>query len=157
MAIKNFKGNHVGDVNEKAEEVKVRDCMSKNIILFRKGQSIIEVVETIMRYRISGGPVVDENDKLIGVISEGDCIKQISDSRYYNMPMELTLIEDYMTKGIDTISPDTNLFDAAQKFISSKHRRFPVVENGKILGIVSQKDVLRTALMLKGYSWKHDS
>lgn len=157
MAIKNFKGNHVGDVNEKAEEVKVRDCMSKNIILFRKGQSIIEVVETIMRYRISGGPVVDENDKLIGVISEGDCIKQISDSRYYNMPMELTLIEDYMTKGIDTISPDTNLFDAAQKFISSKHRRFPVVENDKILGIVSQKDVLRTALMLKGYSWKHDS
>ncbi|MGO1751041.1 CBS domain-containing protein [Psychroflexus halocasei] len=157
MAIKNFKGNHVGDVNEKAEEIKVRDCMSKNIILFQKGQSIIEVVETIMRYRISGGPVVDENDKLIGVISEGDCIKQISDSRYYNMPMELTLIEDYMTKGIDTISPDTNLFDAAQKFITSKHRRFPVVENDKILGIVSQKDVLRTALMLKGYSWKHDS
>lgn len=157
MAIKNFKGNHVGDVNEKAEEIKVKDCMSPNIILFRKGQSIIEVVETIMRYRISGGPVVDENDKLIGVISEGDCIKQISDSRYYNMPMELTMIEDYMTKGIDTISPDTNLFDAAQKFISSKHRRFPVVENDKILGIVSQKDVLRTALMLKGYSWKHDS
>lgn len=157
MAIKNFKGNHVGDVNEKAEEIKVRDCMSKNIILFRKGQSIIEVVETIMRYRISGGPVVDENDKLIGVISEGDCIKQISDSRYYNMPMELTMVEDYMTKGIDTISPDTNLFDAAQKFITSKHRRFPVVENDKILGIVSQKDVLRTALMLKGYNWKHDS
>lgn len=157
MAIKNFQGNHVGDANEKAEEIKVRDCMSPNVILFRKGQSIIEVVETIMRYRISGGPVVDENEKLIGVISEGDCIKQISDSRYYNMPMELTLVEDYMTKTTETISADTNLFDVAQKFISSKHRRFPVVKEDKVIGIVSQKDVLRTALMLKGYSWKHKS
>ncbi|MDN6280797.1 MAG: CBS domain-containing protein, partial [Psychroflexus sp.] len=144
-------------VNEKAEEIKVKDCMSPNVILFRKGQSIIEVVETIMRYRISGGPVVDENEKLIGVISEGDCIKQISDSRYYNMPMELTLVENYMTKSTETISPDTNLFDVAQKFITSKHRRFPVVKDEKIIGIVSQKDVLRTALMLKGYSWKHKS
>lgn len=155
MGIKSFQGNHVGEANKKAEKITVRDCMSKNMILFTKNQSVIEVVEKLIKHRISGGPVVDENQRVIGVISEGDCIKQISESRYYNMPMEDTSIEKYMSKQVDTMSPDVNLFDAANRFLVSKRRRFPVVENDKIIGIVSQKDILRTALYLKGCSWKY--
>lgn len=71
------------------------------------------------------------------------------------MPMEDTSVEKYMSKEVDVISPDMNLFDVANLFLKSKRRRFPVVEDDKIIGIVSQKDVLRTALMLKGFSWKH--
>lgn len=156
MGIKNFQGNQVGEANKKAEKITVRDCMSKNMILFTKDQSVIEVVEKLIKHRISGGPVVDENHNVIGIISEGDCIKQISESRYYNMPMEDTSIEKYMSKEVDNMSPDINLFDAAHRFLISKRRRFPVVENGKIIGIVSQKDILRTALYLKGSSWKYD-
>jgi len=87
MGIKSFQGNHTGEANNKAEKITVRDCMSKNMILFTKDQSVIEVVEKLIKHRISGGPVVDDNRHVIGVISEGDCIKQISESRYYNMPM----------------------------------------------------------------------
>ena len=130
--------------------------MSKNMILFNKAQSVIEVVEILIKFRISGGPVVDEQKRVIGIISEGDCIKQISESRYYNMPMEDVSVEKYMSKDVNTISPDVNLFDAAHLFLKSKIRRFPVVENDRIIGIVSQKDILRTALMLKGFSWKHN-
>ncbi|RRO25582.1 CBS domain-containing protein [Flavobacteriaceae bacterium 14752] len=155
MGIKSFQGNHVGEANIKAEKITVRDCMSKNMILFTKDQSVIEVVEKLIKHRISGGPVVDENKHVIGVISEGDCIKQISESRYYNMPMEDTSIEKYMSTEVDTISPDINLFDAAHRFLVSKRRRFPVVENNIIIGVVSQKDILRTALYLKGCSWKY--
>jgi len=60
-----------------------------------------------------------------------------------------------MSKEVDTMSPEINLFDAANRFLVSKRRRFPVVENDKIIGIVSQKDILRTALYLKGCSWKY--
>lgn len=155
MGIKNFQGKHVGDVNAKAEKITVRDCMSQSMILFKKEQSIIEVVETLIKFRVSGGPVVDDQKQVIGVISEGDCVKQISESRYYNMPMEDTSVEKYMSKDVDIVSPDMNLFDVANLFLTSKRRRFPVVEEGKIIGIVSQKDILRTALMLKGFSWKH--
>lgn len=154
MGIKNFQGKHVGDANEKAEKTTIRDCMSTNMILFKKEHSVIEVVEKLIKYKISGGPVVNDKHEVIGIISEGDCIKQISESRYYNMPMEATTIEKYMTTGVETISPDENLFDAAELFINSKRRRFPVVENKKIIGVVSQKDILRTALLLKGYNWK---
>mgnify|MGYP000270531769 CR=1 FL=1 len=155
MGIKNFQGNQIGETNVKAEKITVRDCMSKSMILFTKDQSIIEVVETLIKFRVSGGPVVDDRKCVIGIISEGDCVKQISESRYYNMPMEDTSVEKYMSREVDVISPDVNLFDAAQLFLKSKRRRFPVVEDGKIVGIVSQKDILRTALMLKGFSWKH--
>jgi CBS domain-containing protein len=155
MAIKNFQGHQVGEANAKAEKITVRDCMSKTMVLFSKDQSIIEVVEKLIKHRISGGPVVDEQHRVLGVISEGDCIKQISESRYYNLPMEDTNVEKYMSKNVETISPDVNLFDAANKFLASKHRRFPVVEHNKIIGIVSQKDILRTCLQLKGSSWKY--
>lgn len=155
MGIKSFQGHQKGEANKKAEKITVRDCMSKNMILFKKEQSVIEVVEQLIKHRISGGPVVDDHHHVIGVISEGDCIKQISESRYYNMPMEDTTIEKYMSTEVDTISPDINLFDAANTFLKSKRRRFPVVEKNKIIGIVSQKDILRTCLLLKGATWKY--
>lgn len=155
MGIKSFQGKQIGEANVKAEKITVRDCMSQSMILFSKDQSIIEVVDMLIKFRVSGGPVVDDQKRVIGVISEGDCVKQISESRYYNMPMEDTTVERYMSKEVENISPDLNLFDAANLFLRSKRRRFPVVEDGKIIGIVSQKDILRTALMLKGFSWKH--
>lgn len=155
MGIKSFQGNQVGEAKVKAELITVKDCMSKSMILFHKDQSIIEVVETLIKFRVSGGPVVDEHKRVIGIISEGDCVKQISESRYYNMPMEDTKVGKYMTTEVETVSPDLNLFDIANLFLKSKRRRFPVVEGGIIIGIVSQKDVLRTSLMLKGFSWKH--
>jgi len=155
MGIKSFQGKQVGDANVKAEKITVRDCMSQSMILFNKDQSIIEVVDMLIKFRVSGGPVVDEQKRVIGIISEGDCVKQISESRYYNMPMEDTSVERYMSREVETIAPDMNLFDVANLFLKSKRRRFPVVEEDRIIGIVSQKDVLRTALMLKGFSWKH--
>lgn len=155
MGIKSFQGKHIGAANVKAEKITIRDCMSTNMILFKKNQSVIEVVEQLIKHRISGGPVIDDHHHVIGIISEGDCIKQISESRYYNMPMEDTSIEKYMSKNVDTISPNINLFDAAHQFLVSRRRRFPVVENKKIIGVVSQKDILRTVLYLKGSSWKY--
>ncbi len=155
MAIKNFQGNQVGDANARAEKITIRDCMSRTMVVFKKNQSIIEVVDKLIKHRISGGPIVDDQMHVLGVISEGDCIKQISESRYYNMPMEDTSVERYMTKNVETISPDVNLFDAANIFLKSKRRRFPVVEHNKLIGIVSQKDILRTVLQLKGSSWKY--
>ena len=155
MGIKSFQGKQVGEANVQAEKITVRDCMSQSMILFHKDQSIIEVVDMLIKFRVSGGPVVDEQKRVIGIISEGDCVKQISESRYYNMPMEDTRVERYMSREVETISPDVNLFDVANLFLKSKRRRFPVVEEDRIIGIVSQKDVLRTALMLKSFSWKH--
>jgi CBS domain-containing protein len=58
-----------------------------------------------------------------------------------------------MIKDIETIDGDMNIFDAAEKFISSKRRRFPIVKEGKLVGQISQKDILKAALKLKGHTW----
>ena len=155
MGIKSFQGSR-RDQKKAADNspIKVKDYMTTNLITFKPEQPIEEVIETLIKYRISGGPVVNDKNELVGIISEGDCIKQISESRYYNMPLEKTTIEKLMAKEIDTIDGNMNVFDAATKFIQSKHRRFPILENGKLVGQISQKDVLKAAMKLKGQNWK---
>ena len=116
-------------------------------------QSVMEVMNTLIKRRISGGPVVNEKNELVGIISEGDCIKQISESRYYNHPMENIKVDQHMARNVETIDGNMNVFDAASKFIESKHRRFPIVENGKLVGQISQMDILKAAIELKGHTW----
>lgn len=136
--------------------IKVSDYMTTNLITFRSDQRIEQVIDAIIKHRISGGPVINEKNELIGVISEGDCIKQISESRYYNMPMNNDTVEKHMVKNVETIDGNMNIFDAANKFLESKRRRFPIVENGKLVGQISQKDILKAALSLKGQHWRTD-
>jgi len=155
MGIKSFQGAR--KVQQKVTEdipIRVSDYMTRDLITFTKDQSIEDVMDKLIKYRISGGPVVNEKNELIGIISEGDCIKQISESRYYNMPMSKDTIEKYISKDVDTIDGNMNVFDAASKFLQSRHRRFPILENGKLIGQISQKDVLKAAMKLKGQNWK---
>ena len=134
--------------------VKVCDYMTRKLITFKTDERMEKVIDTLIKYRISGAPVVNEKHELIGIISEGDCIKHISESRYYNMPMDNNTVKKHMIKNVDTIDGNMNIFDAANKFLESKHRRFPIVENGKLVGQISQKDILKAALALKGHNWK---
>lgn len=154
MGIKSFQGKQIGERPLQAENIRVEDYMTRTMITFRRDQSVLEVMELLVKNKISGGPVVNDKMELIGIISEGDCIKQISESRYYNMPIENMEVEKYMVTKVETITPDMNLFDAANKFLSLRKRRFPVCKNGKLVGLISQSDVLKAALKLTGNSWK---
>ncbi len=156
MAIKSFQGarKSQSQQTDKSEAFKVSDYMTRKLITFKPEQTVEEVIQKLIQHKISGGPVVNDQNELIGIISEGDCIKQISDSRYYNMPFEHNKIEAHMARNVETIDGDTNIFDAANKFIQSKRRRFPIVENGKLVGQISQKDILKAAMNLRGQNWK---
>ncbi|MFD2542722.1 CBS domain-containing protein [Lacinutrix gracilariae] len=154
MGIKSFQGARKQQNVVDQKPLKVSDYMSKSLITFRPDQSVEEVIETLIANKISGGPVVNENNELVGIISEGDCLKQISESRYYNMPMAKDNVEKRMITEVETIDGNMDLFDAANKFLDSKRRRFPILENGKLVGQISQKDILKAALQLKGHNWK---
>lgn len=155
MGIKSFQGSRRSKQQTTDNTpIKVKDYMTRKLITFRPEQSVEEVIDTLIKYRISGGPVVNEKNELVGIISEGDCIKQISESRYYNMPLDNNSVEKHMARNVDTIDGNMNVFDAASKFVNAKRRRFPIVENGKLVGQISQKDILKAALRLKGRTWK---
>ncbi len=152
MGIKSFQGPRKPQTKDEVP-LKVSDYMTRKLITFRPDQSIEEVIEAIIKYKISGGPVVNEKNELIGMISEGDCIKHISESRYYNMPMDVNRIEQRMVRNVETIDGNMNIFDAANKFLLEKRRRFPIVENGQLVGQISQKDILKATVKLKSQNW----
>ncbi|MDA0177786.1 MULTISPECIES: CBS domain-containing protein [Mesoflavibacter] len=154
MGIKSFEAPKKGQQMVDDVSLKVKDYMTKDLITFKPNQTVEDVVETLIKNKISGGPVINDNNELIGIISEGDCIKQISESRYYNAPTQDSLVENHMIKNVETIDGNLNIFDAANKFLSAKRRRFPIVEDGKLVGQISQKDILKAAMQLKGHNWK---
>jgi len=153
MGIKSFTGPRKKQEPEKTP-LSVRDYMTRDLITFKPDQAVEEVIDLLIKHRISGGPVVDEDGKLVGIISEGDCIKHISESRYYNMPLEEGKVSSRMIRNVETMDGNMNIFDAAKKFLEVRRRRFPILENGRLVGQISQKDILKATVQLKSQNWK---
>ncbi|NER12964.1 CBS domain-containing protein [Leptobacterium flavescens] len=153
MAIKSFQGAREKVKKEYNAPLLVEDHMMKSLVTFSPEQSILEVMELFIKHRISGGPVVNDKEELVGIISEADCMKQISESRYFNMPILDKSVERFMTKEVETIPHDTSIFDAASVFYKSNRRRLPVLQKGKLVGQISRKDVVVAALKLSSQNW----
>ena len=153
MGIKSFQGRRAEPEKIQSLPIRVEDYMTRSLITFRKEQLVIEVMEALIKNKISGAPVVNERNELVGIISDGDCMKQISESRYYNMPIGDMRIEKYMETNVTTIAKDMSIFDCASLFYKHDCRRFPIMENGKLIGQISRKDILCAALKLRGQNW----
>lgn len=156
MGIKSFMGPRAKTVSKKEYDapILVSDYMTQNLITFRTDQSILEVMELFTKHNISGGPVLDDNGFLVGIISEADCMKQISESRYFNQPILDKSVEKFMTKEVETIPHDISIFDAAGIFDKHNRRRLPVMRDGILVGQISRKDIVVAALKLNGQNWK---
>ena len=153
MPVKSFQGERAKTKKVTPSKLIVSDIMTRRLILFSPDQSIHEVMKTFIKHRISGGPVVSKAGELVGIISEADCMKQISESRYFNMPILDKSVGHFMTKKVDTIESSMNVFDAAAKFSKSSRRRYPVLDKGSLVGQVSRKDIVVAALNMKSQTW----
>ena len=125
----------------------------QNLVTVRPDQSINEVINILIEKRISGAPVLDENKRLVGIISERDCLRIIVDQAYHNLPHNSPIVSDYMTREVKTLSPNSTVVDAATEFLNSAIRRMPVVENGVLIGQISRIDILRAAKSISPASW----
>ena len=153
MPVKSFQGERAQTKRFMPSKLIVSDIMTRRLILFNPDQSIHEVMKTFIKHRISGGPVVSKAGELVGIISEADCMKEISESRYFNMPILDKSVRHFMTQKVDTIESSMNVFDAAAKFSKSSRRRYPVLEKGSLVGQVSRKDIVVAALNMKSQTW----
>ena len=135
------------------QALQVKDFMTRTLITFNPEQPLNEVTQTLISKGISGGPVVDKHGKLVGMISEGDCLKQVVRGKYNNSPVMIGVVKDYMTEDPITISPIHNVFEVAKLFLELRLRRFPVLENGKLVGQISQRDVIKAIQDLKNETW----
>lgn len=153
MGIKSFQGVRKVTKKQYNAPILVTDYMTRKLITFSPEQSILEVMELFTKHNISGGPVLDRNGFLVGIISEADCMKEISESRYFNQPILDKSVESHMTRDVETIQHDMSIFDAACAFYKNNRRRLPVMEKGLLVGQISRKDVVIAALKLNGQNW----
>ncbi|MDC6350345.1 CBS domain-containing protein [Zeaxanthinibacter sp. PT1] len=156
MGIKSFQGRRAKAEAKKEYDapILVADYMTTKLVTFRPDQSILEVMELFAKHHISGGPVLDDNGFLVGIISEADCMKQISESRYFNQPILDKNVERFMTENVETIEHDISIFDAAGVFHKNNRRRLPVMREGLLVGQISRKDIVIAALKLNSHNWK---
>jgi len=136
------------------QSLKVEDYMTRKLVTFSPDQPMFEVVEALMKNRISGGPVVNEGGDLVGIISEGDCLKEVVKGKYDNIPIFSGLVSEHMAGKVITVNPDLNIFEAARMFLQMRFRRFPVVDNDRrLVGQISQKDIMKAVLRTKSSTW----
>lgn len=132
----------------------VTDYMTQELITFHPDQSIAEAMDTFLDNKISGAPVVDSDGKIVGILSEVDCLKIIVDEAYHNLPHGKITISQYMSDKISSVSITADVLDVASKFLNTHFRRFPVIDqNGKLCGQVSRRDILKATRDLKTSTW----
>ncbi len=119
----------------------VRECMARKLLTLKSDTEILDAVAFLLKHKISGAPVVDNDKHLVGVISEKDCLNLLAKGVGGNVPHGS--IAEFMTTEVETISPDMDLYYAAGLFLKRNYRRFPVVEDGVLVGQISRRDILR--------------
>jgi CBS domain-containing protein len=144
--------------------MKVRDIMTQNVLTVKKDTSVNEVAKLMGQHDISGVPVVDEAQHVVGIITELDLIlrnTQLEMPRFIEVldwgriPLEWpaharermrhmlgTHAEDVMTKEVRTIGPDEDVERLAEMMVDQRVNPIPVVEQGKLIGIVSRANLI---------------
>lgn len=119
----------------------VRNYMAHDLISFHPETDVLDAIHELVKNRIAGAPVVDHHGELIGMLSELDCLKVALDASYYGH--RGGPVSDYMTSEVVTVDAEMNIVDLAERFTTSRFRRFPVLKDGRLVGQISRRDVLR--------------
>jgi len=122
----------------------IKDYMNPNPMTVLPEANIAEVAKVTLKNKLSGVLVVDKAKNLLGMISELDCLRVMSDSIYHDGQNAPSLCAaDVMTKEVTTVSPDAQLFDVMTSMLNQGQRRRPVIENGKLIGQVTCRQLLK--------------
>jgi CBS domain-containing protein len=117
--------------------VRVKAVMSKNMVAIEKGLSVKSAIKTMVRRNV-GSVVITAHGKPIGIVTERDILKSLA---YRKAIRPDTKIEVIMSKPLITINSTATLGDAAEMMAKHKIRRLLVKENGKYVGIITQRDL----------------
>ncbi len=123
------------------DNVTAKDYMSTELLTFTPDMELMTAINLLAKRRISGAPVLDGSGKVVGLLSEKDCLKVCIAAGYEGVPSGM--VQEYMSSKVVTVDVDTSLLEVASMFVGSPYKRYPVMRDGKLVGQISRSDVLR--------------
>ena len=115
----------------------VRNVMHKDVVTVRPNLSLREASKIMSKFGI-GSLVVVEDENLVGIITSTDIIKAVAEGK----DVDNTLVSEVMSKDVITVDPDESLEEAVEKMMEKNIKRLPVVEGGKLVGIITASDII---------------
>jgi CBS domain-containing protein len=120
----------------------VREFMDKYVDTLSPDTDIWDAVDFLLEKRVTGALVADSKGRLVGILTESDCLKLLTlGGADHDTPKGK--VRDFMTSAVESIPPTMDIYYVAGLFLNKNYRRLPVVENGRIVGAITQFDVLR--------------
>ena len=159
----NFKPNfEKKKSNNPAAAVKkyepITKYMATKLITFSAQTELTEVIDSLLNNHISGAPVLNDQNEIVGVIDDKDCLQTLVDSVYHNVPIRKKQVKSYMSDVYKTIDIESDIVDAANEFLKSKYKRLLVVDkDGKLMGQITRGDVLRAVKDVNQTNWRKQS
>jgi len=122
----------------------VADCMVPARLTITPETTIPQAVEKMLEHQVIGAPVIDEHKHVLGYVSEQDCLRYMISDSYYSDQREL--ISDIMKPDVLFAEPTMSIVDLAQMMCGNKPKKYPVCEEGKLVGVVGRTHVLKALL-----------
>ncbi len=150
----NFTGRKVDIPQTRAIRFpSVEKFMDKSEKTLSPEMTINAAIDVMLNENLTGAPVLDKDRKIVGMITEKDCLRLLIDSAYNNLHHDDKTVADYMSSVVKTVTTDHDIFDVANEFLTTHFRKFPVVHNGKLVGQVSRRDILKAVRETKNTTW----
>ncbi|MGM0450308.1 MAG: CBS domain-containing protein [Pseudomonadota bacterium] len=134
-------------------KILVRDYMRSLSLYFSPSDPVEKVAATLVKRGELGAPVLDEHKRLIGFVTEQDCIKEMLNDSYY--AQEHQLVSDIMSRRTVSVGPNEDVTHLAEEMLGAKPKIYPVVEDGRVIGIITRGDVLRALSRVRNSGHGH--
>lgn len=124
-----------------SQSLSTKDYMTTDVITVAPEMNIHAAIKLLVDKRISSTPVVDNNGNLIGILTTRDCLNVAFSASYHKDSGGR--VADYMSGDVETIDAASDIVEVADLFLKSHYRRFPVITNDRLVGLISRYDVLK--------------
>ena len=133
------------------KEILVGEVMLKTYPYFKAHENVLDAVKILLNKKISGAPVIDEDKRAVGFLSEKDCLRIATEMKYYNA--HPGKIADYMSKAVLSMQTNASIFDAIELFTKNSFHCYPVVEQKKVVGVIDRRTVLNIVNKFGQTTW----